>query len=280
MKSHWKTQIDGHNMFKVISKMKLLKKPLQKLLHDHGNLHERDNKLRLEFDEVKKALDTKWADPILREEECVYIQAFKRRNLMRKEVSGSLVLVVFVSHYEQFLGSSTDCNILNEEGFFSNKVSTDIASNMVRDVTNDEIKAAVFNIGDDRAPCPYGYTSIFFKKGWNIVGDDVCNVSWPQSWLLKALDLGLITYPSLVSLVADLWQWHDRNGNISSFSVAKAWEAIRPRVMRHGLKTHDKMRQWDVGGDTDLNLLRCALCDNCPDSHMYLFFKCTFSAKV
>ncbi|GKE97219.1 homeodomain-like protein, partial [Tanacetum coccineum] len=100
-------------------------------------------------------------------------------------------------------------------------------------------------------------------------------------------------------------QWRDRNGNISSFSVAKAWEAIRPRgnqaawsrivwfsyniprhafhlwlVMRRGLKTHDKMRQWDVRGDTDLNLLRCALCDNYPDSHTHLFFECTFSAKV
>ncbi|GJU49626.1 hypothetical protein Tco_1219181 [Tanacetum coccineum] len=36
----------------------------------------------------------------------------------------------------------------------------------------------------------------------------------------------------------------------------------------------------DVGGDTDLNLLRCALCDNCPDSHTHLFFECTFSTKV
>ncbi|GJZ64168.1 hypothetical protein Tco_0620589, partial [Tanacetum coccineum] len=532
----------------------------------------------------------------------------------------SLVPDVFVSHYEQFLGSSTDCNILNEEGLFSNKVPADIASKMVRDVTNEEIKAAMFDIGDDRAPGPDGYTFVFFKKGWNIVGDDICNAevmhnyhrnqgsprcafkidiqkaydtiltlilkrrvrlsesfryhryceeiqlidmcfandlfifahgdvessrvimdsleefkltsalissipkstayfcnvlnhtkaailsimpfsegelpvkylgvplissrllnmdckilvekaknrtgdwknkslsfagrlqlckslkrgkakiawediclpksegglglcnlevfnfalmtthiwniisskeslwvrwihtyklrgrtiydvpvkdemswgwhkllqlrdimrpffwvklgngnstslwydnwcsssplinyltsrdisregflltntvadlvsngtwSWPQSWLLKAPDLGLITCPALVSSVADLWQWRDQNGNISSFSVAKAWEAIRPRgnlvawsrivwfshnipfhafhlwlVMRHGLKTHDKIRQWDVRGDTDLNLLRCALCDNCPDSHTHLFFECTFSAKV
>nr|GEV33141.1 hypothetical protein [Tanacetum cinerariifolium] len=81
------------------------------------------------------------------------------------EVSGSLVLDVFVSHYEQFLGSSTDCNILNEEGLFSNKVSVDIAFNMMRDVTNDEIKAAMFDIGDDRASGLDGYTFVFFKKG-------------------------------------------------------------------------------------------------------------------
>nr|GEZ85894.1 putative reverse transcriptase domain, reverse transcriptase zinc-binding domain protein [Tanacetum cinerariifolium] len=45
----------------------------------------------------------------------------------------------------------------------------------------------------------------------------------------KASDLGLITCLTFVSLVADLWKWRDRNGNISSFFVAKAWEAIRSR---------------------------------------------------
>nr|GEX90915.1 hypothetical protein [Tanacetum cinerariifolium] len=67
----------------------------------------------------------------------------------------------------------------------------------------------------------------------NTVADLVSNGtwSWPQSWLLKAPDLGLITCPTLVSSVADLWQWRDQNGNISTFSVAKAWEAIRSRGM-------------------------------------------------
>ncbi|GKG15836.1 hypothetical protein Tco_0358159, partial [Tanacetum coccineum] len=61
----------------------------------------------------------------------------------------------------------------------------------------------------------------------NTVADLVSNGtwSWPNSWLLKAPDLDLITCPALVSLVADLWQWRDRNGNISSFPVAKDWEA-------------------------------------------------------
>nr|GEU39994.1 hypothetical protein [Tanacetum cinerariifolium] len=473
MKRHQNTQIDGHNMFKVVSKTKLLKKPLRKLLHDQGNLYERVNKLRLELDEVQKALDTNLAIPILHEEECVYVQAFneakldEERFLKQKakvvwleagdtnstyfhktikcrnqrsridsilntnnvEVSGSLVPDVFVSHYQQFLGSSTNCNILNEEGLFSNKVPTGIASNMVCDVTNNETKAAMFDVSDDRAPGLNGYTSVFFKKNGLLlvmifamrVNDyrptSCCNViykciskiitnrfmegikevvsdnqsafipgrrisdnilimqelmhnyhrnrgsprcafkidiqkaydtvdwkflenilikfgfhntmvkkimacvsstsfslsingkihgffkgkrgvmeiltlilkrwvrlsesfryhrllnkdckilvekaknrigdwknkslsfaerlrlylvsngtwSWPQSWLLKAPNLGLITCPALVSSVADLWQWRDRNGNISSFSVAKAWEAIRP---------HDNLVAW------------------------------------
>ncbi|GJV95702.1 hypothetical protein Tco_1547279, partial [Tanacetum coccineum] len=91
------------------------------------------------------------------------------------EVSGSHVPEVFVSHYEQFLGTSMECNELNVEGLFSKSISATTSSNMVCDITNDEIKAAMFDIGDDKAPGPDGYTSAFFKKGWSVVGHDVCN---------------------------------------------------------------------------------------------------------
>nr|GFD48521.1 putative RNA-directed DNA polymerase, eukaryota, reverse transcriptase zinc-binding domain protein [Tanacetum cinerariifolium] len=46
---------------------------------------------------------------------------------------------------------------------------------MVRDITNEEIKSAMFDIGDDKSPGPDGFTSTFFKKGWEVVGNDVCN---------------------------------------------------------------------------------------------------------
>ncbi|KAK4397728.1 hypothetical protein Sango_1248300 [Sesamum angolense] len=41
-------------------------------------------------------------------------------------------------------------------------------------VTLAEVKAAVFQISNNKAPSPDGYTSCFFKKTWNIVGDLVC----------------------------------------------------------------------------------------------------------
>ncbi|GKA88594.1 hypothetical protein Tco_0810358 [Tanacetum coccineum] len=91
----------------VVSKLKTLKKPFRKLLHDHGNLFERVCKLCVELDEVQKALDLNPSDTILRDEE--------------------------------------------------------------------EIKAAMFSIGDDRAPALDGFSSAFFKKGWNSVGVDVCH---------------------------------------------------------------------------------------------------------
>ncbi|GJS75840.1 zinc finger, CCHC-type containing protein [Tanacetum coccineum] len=53
--------------------------------------------------------------------------------------------------------------------------------------------------------------------------------AWPQSWLHKAPDLGIIPAPFLDISVPDKRQWRDRSGNVMDFSVAKAWEAIRNR---------------------------------------------------
>ena len=40
---------------------------------------------------------------------------------------------------------------------------------MIRDVTENEINMALFDIYDDKAPVPDGFTSKFFKKAWLIV---------------------------------------------------------------------------------------------------------------
>nr|GFB81956.1 hypothetical protein [Tanacetum cinerariifolium] len=148
------------------------------------------------------------------------------------EVTGPLVVDCFVNHYHQFLGTDMECDDLNIEGLFLNRISTDISFNMVRNVTNEEIKAAMFDIGDDRAPGPDGFTSAFFKKSWDIVGLDpsipksmvyFCNVQnhiktdilcilpyaegtlpWPHSWLRKAPNIGLLLAPSLVDTQMDM----------------------------------------------------------------------------
>nr|GEW89660.1 hypothetical protein [Tanacetum cinerariifolium] len=108
---------------------------------------------------------------------------------------------------------------------------------------------------------------------------------WPHSWLLKAPNLGLLSAPSLVDTQMDMSQWRDLNGVCSNFSVKGAWEVLRPwgnevpwcnvvwfphniprhafyfwLVMQRSLKTHDKIRRWDVGFNVDLNLLHCKLC--------------------
>nr|GEU90229.1 hypothetical protein [Tanacetum cinerariifolium] len=210
--------VEGHAMFQVTQKMKNLKKPLRKLFHDQGNLHERVNRLRVELDVVQKALDSDLSNSLLRDEEAVYIQAFndakidEERFLRQKAkidwldvgdsnsayfyksmksksqrnrievitnsanvvVTGNEVPKVFVAHYESFLGTNMDCTDLDTTGLFVKHVSEFSIANMVRQVSNDEIKKVMFDIRDGKSPGPDGYTLAFFKKGRDVVGSDVC----------------------------------------------------------------------------------------------------------
>ncbi|GJV00879.1 hypothetical protein Tco_1330149 [Tanacetum coccineum] len=155
--------VDGHNMYQIATKLKSLKKPFHRLLHEQGNLHDRVNRLRHELDEVQKALDNNLADSNLRDEEEIYLKAFNEAKLdeerqnqqsriemvldaINVEVSGPNIPNVFVSHYEMFLGTSMHCDDLNVDGLL---ISDEVCSNMVTTVTNLEIKEAMFGIGGD-----------------------------------------------------------------------------------------------------------------------------------
>ncbi|CAN1147751.1 hypothetical protein LINPERHAP2_LOCUS16052, partial [Linum perenne] len=47
------------------------------------------------------------------------------------------------------------------------------AASLCDQVTEEEIKNAMFNIPGDKRPGPDGFTLEFFKKSWNLVGGDV-----------------------------------------------------------------------------------------------------------
>ncbi|GKC45282.1 hypothetical protein Tco_1063004, partial [Tanacetum coccineum] len=108
--------------------------------------------------------------------------------------------------------------------------------------------------------------------------------------LSKAADgISLRTLDNLEGdfLVAKVWDCiRHRNNEVTWFHVV--WFAHQiPRhainlwlVIKRKLKTQDKLRQWDVSSDTNLNLLQCPLCETQPDSHEHLFFECRFSLQV
>lgn len=96
--------------------------------------------------------------------------------------------VQFVKHFEGFLGMQASTVELNTEdiGLFCNKIDDQDANGMIKDVTNEEIKDALFDIDNNKAPGPDGFTAAFFKKAWEIVKIDFCNAVKEFFFIWKA----------------------------------------------------------------------------------------------
>ncbi|GJZ87926.1 DNA helicase [Tanacetum coccineum] len=94
----------------------------------------------------------------------------KLRRYVLEVAKTALVLILITSLLREEDGLSYFCLRKN---LFCNMLYEDIANHMVREVTDQEIRKAMFSIGDNKAPGPNGYSAAFFKEAWNIVGTDV-----------------------------------------------------------------------------------------------------------
>ncbi|GKB02067.1 RNA-directed DNA polymerase, eukaryota, reverse transcriptase zinc-binding domain protein [Tanacetum coccineum] len=114
---------------------------------------------------------------------CLFYGILKsRRNKSRVEFikdddgisyEGQDVNKQFVKHFEQFLGKVDNVSSV-DESIFKSTLGSEEAYNMTCEVSDEEIKEAMFDIDSNKAPGPDGFTSEFFKKAWDIVGDEVC----------------------------------------------------------------------------------------------------------
>nr|GEX26635.1 hypothetical protein [Tanacetum cinerariifolium] len=124
VKTEWDHYICGFFMFRVVKKLKNLKKPLRKLLYDKCNVHANVNKLRTDLDAIQTVLDADPFNVVLREREATCVIEFNEAMLTKEPVkshvsrsridtvtnSEGVVFdnntfhVAFVEHYEMFLG--------------------------------------------------------------------------------------------------------------------------------------------------------------------------------
>ena len=84
-----------------------------------------------------------------------------------------------VSFYQQLLGQSyvgNEGNMMNKvSALMPNQLSDESKLFLQKEVTEAEIKATMFSLGNEKAPGPDGFTAYFFKKSWSIIGRDVCH---------------------------------------------------------------------------------------------------------
>ncbi|KAL0285067.1 UNVERIFIED_CONTAM: hypothetical protein Sradi_7183100 [Sesamum radiatum] len=82
----------------------------------------------------------------------------------------------FVSYYQSLLGGSRVRREL-DLGFLQpglhHRLSQDEATALIAVVTDSEIQEALFDISEDSAPGPDGYSSAFFKAAWSAIGAQV-----------------------------------------------------------------------------------------------------------
>ncbi|GJY33854.1 RNA-directed DNA polymerase, eukaryota, reverse transcriptase zinc-binding domain protein [Tanacetum coccineum] len=88
-------------------------------------------------------------------------------------VDGDQVPLAFIDRYSEFLGQQGVTSQLNFTDLFCNKLTSDVANYVVRDVSDQEIHEAMFVMGDNKAPGPDGYNVAFFKEAWEILATDV-----------------------------------------------------------------------------------------------------------
>jgi hypothetical protein len=81
----------------------------------------------------------------------------------------------FVRFYQQLLGSCKATLPLDIDVIQSGPcLHASSHESLLAPVSNDDIKNALFDIGNDKAPGPDGYSSFFFKKSWGVIGGEFC----------------------------------------------------------------------------------------------------------
>nr|GMD99332.1 Transposon TX1 149 kDa protein [Ipomoea batatas] len=81
---------------------------------------------------------------------------------------------LFVEHFKDLFGSERVRSTCTSD-FLCNgpTLSNDLHDILLKEVTGQEIKDALFDINDQKAPGPDGYSAAFFKKNWNVIGSDL-----------------------------------------------------------------------------------------------------------
>ncbi|GKE66987.1 hypothetical protein Tco_1521148, partial [Tanacetum coccineum] len=188
--------IKGYAMFVFAKRLKNMKRHLRDLNKKNGNVHEKVKMLRTELKKVQVVLDEDLNNSTLKEIEIVFNKAYREATLDEERILKQKAKVNWLK--DSFLGTFEEIFPIDmAEDQFKNKVNPKSALHMTREVSKDEVKVALFDIEDDKALRPDGFTSKFFKASWSIMGDDLfaaVNEFFISGKMVRELNTTLISF--------------------------------------------------------------------------------------
>jgi len=102
----------------------------------------------------------------------------------------------FVHFYQSLIGTSLAISPIDEDVVHSSPCLDATQSDfLLAPVTNEAIKETLFSVGNNKAPGPDGFSSLFFKQSWDIVGADFCTAVqdfFTSGWILKQINHSII----------------------------------------------------------------------------------------
>ena len=100
---------------------------------------------------------------------------------------GEDVAAAFVDHFRLILGENDYLvNLCMHSYVGNNRVSLSKILVLIRPISNKDIRMAMFDIGNDKAPGSDGFPTKFFKVSWSVIGE-ICRLWYTTFFILLSL---------------------------------------------------------------------------------------------
>nr|GEW18662.1 RNA-directed DNA polymerase, eukaryota, reverse transcriptase zinc-binding domain protein [Tanacetum cinerariifolium] len=186
VEDRWKFDVGGLHMYNLVKKMKSLKHPLNNLNWSNSNLVEKVKVLKDDLKKIQTEIYTDPYDKNLRDKGRVVLEKYLEAVKDEEKLLYQKCKIKWLSYgdknnsffHKMIKGRGLNAPVSSIDtckDLFITKLSPYESIQMVKPITDNEIKKAMFNITDNKAPGPDGFLAKFFKAAWHIVGSDVCS---------------------------------------------------------------------------------------------------------
>ncbi|XP_074290531.1 uncharacterized protein LOC141617247 [Silene latifolia] len=211
--SVWNQSMEGTKMYRITQTLKMLKYELKKINRTcYSDIENQALLAETKLFHAQQELSKHPRDKHIMAQEYEAHQAFRHLQLAKTEflkqkakaywmnegdTNSSYFHGAFLEYYQGLLGSSAPTLNVKQSIVQKGNICTEEQRQvLLSPVTHDEIKDIIFNIPNEKAPGPDGYSSKFFKDSWEIVGGEISNAIldfFDSGSLLKQVNTTLIT---------------------------------------------------------------------------------------